>query len=214
MQINLQISKIFRTFVAEMRRVLFIIWCLTVTRFACAQSRAAVVVPEDSVRSLCAYMVRTYPKATLQDLYKTCYQDFFGPGHLISDTAAAKQYIRYELEQCAAEDLSLMPANEPTGFWHRFVRANLGQIIDGKMTEEALLEAFLHAANSAKPVHDNWLEEWIQIEHIALQVHPEWRNEKLQAALRKAASNNQAVRHSDAFRTSYFPHYRIIPNNN
>jgi hypothetical protein len=39
-------------------------------------------VPEDSVRALCGYMVSTYPEATLQDVYKTCYQDFFGAEHL------------------------------------------------------------------------------------------------------------------------------------
>ena len=169
-------------------------------------------MPEDSVRMLCEYMVRVYPKANLQDLYKTCYQDFFGAGHAVGDTVAARRYLRYELEQCAAGEKSLMPSQEPTGFRHRFVRVNLQQVTDGQMTENDLFNAFLEAANTGIPAHDNWYDEWLQIEQIAIRFHPEWRNEELQASLRQAASSNQAVHQSDVFRETYHPHYRIILN--
>ena len=168
-------------------------------------------VPEEDVRTLCEYMVTTYPQATLQDLYKTCYQDFFGPGHMVTDSLSALQYIHYEVEELrlATHDSGL-PKDEPTGFRHRFLRLDLRRVALGEMSEEELLRQFMEAANTATPVHDNWADEWTQIEAIALQVHPEWRNEDLQTALHEAAQTNRAVHQSEAYRNAYQPHYRLV----
>ncbi|MBR5440515.1 MAG: hypothetical protein IKV37_03025, partial [Prevotella sp.] len=38
-----------------------------------------------------------YPESRLIDLYKSCFQDFMGPEHLISDTQSAKAYLDEEL---------------------------------------------------------------------------------------------------------------------
>jgi len=180
---------------------------------ACVQKQSISDISEDAVRALCEEMVRTYSQATLQDIYKTCYQDFFGAEHMINDTVTARAYLRYELEQCASENLRCMPFVEPTGFRHRFVRVNLQQVIDGHMSEDELFKAFLDAANNSEPMHSDWEKEWEQIESIALQVHPQWKNEELQMLLRHAAKNEQAVHHSEAYRNAYHPHYRIIKNN-
>lgn len=167
-------------------------------------------IPEEAVRTMCIELIDRYPVATLQDVYKTCYQDFFGAEHLMRDTAAARQYLHSELEQCREQDLSAMPLREPTGFRHRFVRMNLLNIINGSITEEELLQLFIDAAGKDNAVHDNWASEWRLIETIALDVHPDWRDEELQAELRTAADLQAAVRHSDVFRDTYHPHYRII----
>ena len=193
-------------------RKLLIMALAVLSLTACMQRNVAPKVPEDAVRELCEYMVRVYPQATLQDLYKTCYQDFFGAEHMISDTVAARAYLRYELNEFTGEGVPelRMPMHEPTGFRHRFVRLNLQQVIDGQMTEDELFNAFLDAANTGSPAHTDWEDEWCQIESIALQVHPQWQNAELQALLRQAAQNKQAVHHSAAFRETYHPHYRIV----
>ena len=173
-------------------------------------------VPEKAVRELCEYMVQVYPQATLQDLYKTCYQDFFGAEHMISDTTAVRAYLHQEyiqaLEWSKHNNTDDLPIMEPTGFRHRCMRMFLHydwSLMD--IPEDVIFQSFLQAGKLG-PVHDNWSDEWRQIEHIALQSHPEWRNEELQALLHQAASNNQAVHHSAAFREAYHPHYRIVPN--
>jgi hypothetical protein len=157
-------------------------------------------------------MVSTYPEATLQDVYKTCYQDFFGAEHLMQDTAAARKYLQYELNELRNEGVNelVMPLREPTGFRHRFERISLSLVLNGEMTEEELLQLFIDAAGKDNALHDNWAYEWSEIERIALQVQPAWKNEELQAVLHEAAANNQAVRHSETFRDTYKPHYRII----
>lgn len=112
---------------------------------------------DKAIRQMCEEIHEHYPMATLQDVYKTCYQDYFGAEHLMSDTAAARNYLSMELEACRNTDMSLMPKREQTGFRHRFTRVK-----------------------------------------------------ELQAELQEAAQNKQAVRHSEAFRNTYNPHYRIV----
>jgi len=178
----------------------------------CAACHRQAKVPEESVRTLCEYMVRTYPQATLQDVYKTCYQDFFGAEHLMQDTAAASKYLQYELNELRNEGVNElgMPMREPTGFRHRFERINLALVLNGAMSEEELLRLFIETAGKDNALHDRWADEWAEIEAIALEVQPTWQNEELQTLLREAAANNQAVRHSESFRNTYKPHYRII----
>jgi hypothetical protein len=50
----------------------------------------------------------------------------------------------------------------------------------------------------------------LKIEAIALKVNPDWGDGALQNELREAAYGKYAVRHSDAFRETYNPHYRIV----
>jgi len=168
---------------------------------------------DNAICEMCQHIHNQYPKATLQDIYKTCYQDFFGAEHLMNDTAAARYYIHYELEQCRDTDLSLMPKREPTGFRHRFVRINFSNITEGELTEEQLVIMFINAAGDNNAYSSDWTSEWRKIEKIALKVNPDWKDAELQSELLKAAEGNHAVRHSEAFRNNYNPHYRIIRNN-
>ncbi len=165
---------------------------------------------EKSIQIMCEDIHSQYPEATLQDVYKTCYQDYFGAEHLMSDTAAAQQYLQSEFEECRHTDMSLMPKREPTGFRHRFTRINLACVVDRELTEEQLLALFIDAASKDNAFGDAWAEEWQKIERIALRVCPDWANEPLQTELRLAAEGNHAVRHSEAFRKAYNPHYRIV----
>ena len=173
-----------------------------------------VAIPCDNedkaIRQMCVEIHEQYPVATLQDVYKTCYQDYFGAEHLMSDTAAARKYLLMELEECRDTDMSLMPKREPTGFRHRFTRVNLASVVEGELTEAQLLAKFFEAASKDNAFGDSWAEEWQKIENIALQVCPDWEDEQLQAELRLAAKGKHAVRHSETFRNTYNPHYRIV----
>lgn len=195
-----------------MRRI-HIILLLCCYSLACAQD-TPLTVSANAAQEMCAYILHHYPAATLQDVYKTCYQDFFGAEHLMRDTAAARQYLHSELVQCMEQDLTAMPLQEPTGFRHRFVRINLQSILSGEITEDELLKLFIEAAGQDNAHSADWETEWQQIETIAIGIHPAWQNEALQQELSRAAQQKAAVRHSDAFRKSYNPHYRIIRNNN
>jgi hypothetical protein len=167
---------------------------------------------EQAIRSMCEEIVQRYPQATLQDVYKTCFQAFFGAEHLLSDTAAAHQYLKAEIAATEVQDLSAMPKYEPTGFRHRFMRANLSLVHSGEMSEDELFARFAEAAGTNNAFSDKWEEEWQTIETIALEVQPTWADSTLQNELRYAASVQSPVRHSETFRQAYHPHYRIIVN--
>ncbi|MBO4803746.1 MAG: hypothetical protein J5503_04290, partial [Muribaculaceae bacterium] len=47
--------------------------------------------------------METYPKLRLLDIYKSCFQDFMGPEHLVADTASASAYLDRELDGMANE---------------------------------------------------------------------------------------------------------------
>ena len=191
-----------------MEKLLFFLW-ISLTLIACQPSGNR---DEQAIRTMCLEMVERYPEATLQDVYKSCFQDFFGAEHLLKDTAAALAYLQMELANCGNEDLSALPAYEPTGFRHRFVQVNLSQVLSGQMSADTLFARFISAAGSNNAFSDNWASEWEQIERIALETHPSWADSTLQAELHMAASLPCAVRHSEPFRNAYHPHYRIIIN--
>ena len=219
-------SNIFRTFAAEkvknaeMRKSavpLFLILCLAIFT-GCSSHEVLTPGEREACRDMCVNMRQIFPSSTLQDVYKTCYQDFFGAEHLLVDTAAARRYLHEETERCKGQDLSTMPLYEPTGFRHRYRRVNLMAVIQGDLSEEELWEMFSGkpSAVSSQPSESghSWAEEWQAIEAIALKENPQWADETLQVQLREAAAQQAAVHHSRMFRDKYNPHYRIVTNNN
>ena len=132
---------------------------------------------------------------------------------VVADTAAARLYLHQELEECRSTDLQQMPEEEPTGFRHRFTRMNLSSVLEGELTEDRLLAMFVEASGNDNAFGDDWVGEWDKIANIALQVNPNWRDSELLQALHDAAKANRPVRHSEAFREAYNPHYRIVKGN-
>ena len=54
-------------------------------------------IDKEALRMAVERQLVSYPESTLQDVYKAFYQEHFGPEHMISDTAAVRQYLDYEL---------------------------------------------------------------------------------------------------------------------
>ena len=98
-----------------------------------------------------------------------------------------------------------------TNLVHKGKAAKLEQP-EQNLSEEELFARFVEAAGANNAFSDNWAEEWKRIETIALDVQPAWADTALQNELRYAASIQSAVRHSETFRQTYNPHYRIIEN--
>jgi hypothetical protein len=106
------------------------------------------------------HMMDTYPEARLQDIYKSYYQDHFGPGHLITDTAMVRHYLYSELSE---NDVSYPVYHEPTGKEGRFVRVFLSAVADSLVSGEELLDAFIRSANEFQEPKTKWVTEWSEI---------------------------------------------------
>lgn len=163
-----------------------------------------------AVKEAVVRQMETYPQSTLKDLYKNFFQDKFGPGHLVADTAAAGKYIRRELDSFTTSDGLLL---EPTGWEGRFYRVNLSLLKDGTIPYDVFFDAFIRSVNSIDPIPVGaWRVEWKEIERIIAGMGLNLANyvtdrEEIDERL---FCGEYVGHHSKQFEEYYAPHYRII----
>ena len=164
------------------------------------------------IKSFVERQMRDYPKSRLLDIYKSCFQDYMGAEHLVTDSEGVRAYLMQELSTTRLDDL--MPwYDEPCGIKGRYVRVSLRAVMENKITADALLNAFVRSANAIKrPSVRKWKRQWHKIlnriERMNLQL-PNYEEDKqlLDSVLQ---AGKYAVSHSESYRQAYHPHYRII----
>ena len=181
---------------------------LLIFAIACSFTLFGQTIDTIAMRSAIERQLTTYPESTLQDIYKSFYQEHFGPGHIISDTASARRYLMRELSEMGK---TASPYFEPTGSKGDYVRVYLSAIADSLITAEQLLDAFVRSANLWQEPTVSWMEKWEAIVSIiqANKMEIEGFETDL-PLLTEAARNNQAVHHSRRYNEAYHPHYRIV----
>lgn len=187
-----------------MKKLLVI--CLTIVAMcfvACTEDRESQQIVE-AVKTL----VSQYPEATLQDVYKSFYQERFGPGHMIPNVENARNYLMSEMEQ-ASENTGAY--YEPTGSEGKYIRVYLNAVADGKISAEQLLDAFVESANNVEPRSDKWADQWANIVKVIEEKQlPVAANDELKQLLKTCSEQDEAVHHSEAYNQAYRPHYRIV----
>ncbi len=190
-----------------MRRIVYTIMLIFTCVCATAQTQCVDTL---RVRLAVERMVKDFPHSTLQDIYKSFFQDNFGPGHAIPDSAQATAWLRNELAKVEQMDVQLY---EPTGYKGNYYRVALATVVGGKVRADALLSAFLR---SVRAVHSSevevWAKEWEQIEGIIATMELYLPNYDVDAKAIKEmlATGHYAVHHSRLYNEHYAPHYRII----
>ena len=181
---------------------------LLVLALACSFSLFGQSIDTLAMRSAIERQMATYPESTLQDIYKSFYQEHFGPGHIISDTASARRYLMRELSEMGETQ---SPYFEPTGSQGDYIRVYLSAVADSLITAEQLLDAFVRSANLWQEPTVRWMEKWEAIVSIiqANKMKLEGFETDL-PLLTEAARNSQAVHHSRRYNEAYHPHYRIV----
>ena len=152
-----------------------------------------------------------FPQSTLQDLYKSFFQDRFGPGHLIPDETAAFRYLQYELNTM---EHPVGPILEPTGYRGEYTRVSLSVIKDSLVSEEHFFEVFMRSAKMAETVDiAEWSNEWRKIERkirsCGLDTLAHYTRDKhtIDSLLHEG---HYVMHHSEQYGKAYRPHYRII----
>ncbi len=163
-----------------------------------------------AVRASVERQMKQYPLSTLKDLYKNFFQDRYGPGHLVGDTAAAGSYLRRELGSYAT---IRGETAEPLGWEGHYLRVNLSVIKEGKVPYPVFFDAFVRSVNSIRPMPvSEWADEWNRIEAIISSIQPAlpgYATDK--AEITDRLNRGEYVgHHSEAFEKAYEPHYRII----
>lgn len=177
--------------------------------FVCAHAQTKCV---DTLRVRLAVerMVKDYPHLTLQDIYKSFFQDNFGPGHAVPDSAQAAAWLCNELAKVDRLDVTMY---EPTGYKGNYYRVSLAAVVGGKVQADALLSAFLRSVRMVQPSEvAAWVKEWEQIEGIIATMRLSLPNYDADAKAISAmlATGHYAVHHSRLYNEHYAPHYRII----
>ena len=155
-------------------------------------------------------MLSDYPASTLQDIYKSFFQDRFGPGHIVADTAQAAVYLRHELESVDNLDVKLY---EPTGEHCNYYRVALAAIASGKVPFDTYLSCFLRSVREVEAVDvEVWAAEWALKEKViaSMDLGLPGCAEDAAAIEEMLSSGHYAVHHSKQYNAQYAPHYRII----
>lgn len=188
-----------------MKRFFILLSCIL-----CLASCKQGMVDSAAVKAAVSTQLETYPESRLQDLYKSFFQDRFGPGHIIRDRQSALEYI---LSEIAEADTLAGPRTEPCGWQGNYIRVNLSVITDGLISAEELTDALMASAKEVKPEDiEHWKDEWAEIVAIIEKDHPDIPDlaedkSKIEELL---SSGQYAYHHSAAYEAAYHPHYRII----
>ena len=155
--------------------------------------------------------LKTYPKSRLLDLYKSCFQDFMGAEHLVSDRQRVEAFLDEELQTTNLDDL--MPwYYEPCGIDGQYVRVSIRAIKENKISKDLLLDAFVRSANDKRPSVESWRDRWHMIIGTIDQMqlvlpHYQQDREFIDSIL---SVGKYAISHSSEYREAYRPHYRIV----
>lgn len=160
-------------------------------------------------------MLDRYPEATLQDVYKSMFQDRFGVAHMLGSREAVEAYIERELQLCDTHR-KVSEYFEVCGWRGDFVRVDLGIVRDGRMTVEELADMFVQSANLA-PRADSvalraWEAEWRTIVeqcYSRLRVIDDFGRDSVRLA-ELISRGEYVVHHSHRYNDHYAPHYRIV----
>ena len=158
------------------------------------------------------WQMETYPELRLLDIYKSCFQDYMGAEHLVTDSERVKAYLDQELETTTQDEL-LPWYYEPCGIDSNYYRVSIRAIKENIISEEMLLDAFVRSANSVeRPSVESWRDRWHVIIGTIDQMHldlPQYEKDKvfIDSIL---TVGKYAISHSPEYREAYHPHYRIV----
>ena len=175
----------------------------------------SVIVSAQNIEGFINNQMNTYPKSRLLDIYKSCFQDYMGAEHLVSDRQRVKAYLDEELNTTNIDDL-MSWYYEPCGIDSCYYRVSIRAIKEGIITEDQLLDAFIRSANTEpRPSVQLWSERWHMIigtiDQMKLDL-PNYQEDKhfIDSVL---SVGKYAISHSPDYREAYHPHYRIVERN-
>ena len=196
----------------------------------------SVALSAQDIQGFVTKQMQTYPKSRLLDIYKSCFQDYMGAEHLVSDRERVKAYLDEELQTTTLDDL--MPwYYEPCGVNGQYVRVSIRTIKENLITEDVLLDAFIRSANGRnsenypssledsrvvtdegeansekRPTVESWRDRWRKIVDTIDQLELNLPNYQQDRAFIDSilSVGKYAISHSPEYREAYRPHYRIV----
>ena len=165
--------------------------------------------------SILLEQIKNHPNQTLQDVYKSCYQDEYGPGHIITDEQSSLNYLVQEVNGME-KDYNPVTLFERTGLDGDYVRVDLSLIQNNTIPIFVLFKSLLlSAAIGGKKSDDGWPDLWDDVVEEIRNSEITFPNfeEDAKWLSEVSRSDDKTVHHSDIYDQTYHPHYRIIETN-
>ena len=165
---------------------------------------------ETEIREAVERQLNDYPSSSLLDLYKSFFQDNFGPGHLAPDSLVARANLEKELAEAGEFDNAYY---EPTGMGDNFYRVSLKVLADSIVPFDTYFDAFYSSIKDVKPVDvEKWRAQWTDIAEVIDRMNLDLPDYKRDASTIDSLLNagGYVWHHSPAYNAQYSPHYRLI----
>src|SRR5574344_138656 len=161
--------------------------------------------------------MKKFPQSTLCDVYKCCFQNYFGPGHIIDNREDCKQYIVKELEYMKrVENKNAIAWSEPyapTLPDGKYVRVSLLYVNDSLLPLDSFADELMRSATVIHPINvEQWTKIWAQ---LMVCIHPykdqleNFEHDSTTIA-QMLKEGNYVMHHSTKFNNAYNFHYRLI----
>ena len=170
-------------------------------------------VDNEALEASVAGFLKKYPQATLQDVYKNNFQDYFGPAHIMAKREGVVRYLQQELEEMKQEGyLSGRGYYDPCGWRNNYYQVSLAVVADGLMTLDEFADAFIAGGGAVPEVTDEWMQEWKLIKKAVKKAAPTIVGYGKDAAAIDSLikDGKYVVHHSNRYVETYKPHYRIM----
>ena len=194
-------------------------------------------VDKDALTSFVEQIREKYPEATLQDIYKGSFQDYFGPSHIMAKRENVIFNIKRELDRMKIENAPAVVAvpvsadgkddvkadtndvmgkarkyYDQCGWRGNYYQVSLNVIADGIISVEEFADAFIAGGGAEPEVTGEWEEEWMMIKDAVRKSSPKMKNFEKDAKEITALITDKkyVVHHSSEYNREYKPHYRII----
>lgn len=140
-----------------------------------------------------------YPRMLPQDYAKLAYQSEFGPAHLVTDELEVIESILTEWQTVSGVNPPCNP--EPIG--NGFCRFHMTDAYDPVKASPVLAALFIRSAGERTGTHEGLLARLDVLRRMAIEGMEAWLDAYRQRGC-------PPVRHSEAFREAYQPHYRVL----
>lgn len=176
---------------------------MAITAVSCSQ-------PATKTEEFVSTEFATFPESRFVDIYKSFFQDAYGPGHLIPDTTHAGMYLSEDLLNENWPDTMLWQA---TGINHDFYRINLVLVKNGTIPRDTFLLAMLESATLArKPEISDFKNQVKELYEAVKKQHPDLPDlEKDKDAIDAQLDKSEVMmHHSEHYLQTYQRRYRIV----
>jgi uridine kinase/riboflavin transporter FmnP len=162
----------------------------------------------EEIKALVKKQLELYPKSEAVDLLKMLYQNEFGPGHLITDPVKSLHFLEEEAEALSGKN-SKVNTVEPIG--NGMCRLHLQVLREGKLETTTFERFFELSAVHLRGSRAGFLQKASVLETLCRNKSVKMKEGAVKEALVQwEASGSGLFRHSETFRNTYAPAYRVV----